>query len=160
MGVNQSNRIVDDRNGVDFQETLRPGQRGHSHQRVSRLMVAEQRSSPLLDLREVLTLIVGDEDRQFRHLAGSSASCAERLSDVREHLVSLSRHVAVADDAALFILGYLTCDKNHSSAGGDDNVAVCQRCIYILRIYGFQRHWSTLSLLSRICVGRGLQVMA
>lgn len=135
-------RRIDDRDGVDFEQVLRPGQRGDPHQSVGRLVVAEQRGPALLDLREVFPLVTGDEDRQLRHLIGTGARRGERVPDVGEHLVSLGRHVAGPDDVSLPVLGHLARDEDHPRAGGDDDVAVGRRRVDLLGINGFQCHRS------------------
>src|SRR5262245_38561867 len=90
--------VVYDRDRLDLDEVLRPGQCLYPHNRVCWLVVAEQAHPGPLDHWQILRSVVSDIDSDLGDLAGMGTGGCECATKIGVHLMSLGGQVAPADE--------------------------------------------------------------
>ena len=108
---------VDDRDRVDLDEVLGPGQCLYPDNRVGWLVIAEQRRPGLFDHWQVLRPVVSHVDSDLGDLLGMGTGSGERAAKVGEHLMGLGCQVTRADEVALGVLGFLASDEHRLGSG-------------------------------------------
>src|ERR1022692_200889 len=118
--------IVDNRDRVNLDQVIGPGQRRHSHHRVGRLVIPEQRYPGLFHHRSALTSVVEDEDRDLGALLGPGTAGSESAAEVAKRLAGLGRKVTGTDKVAVLVFGFLAGDEYQPGSSRDDDMGVRQ----------------------------------